>query len=165
MNPMNPIMRPFACLALAAALLALACGGGSSRGPTAPGPTPGPSVSLLGSWTGVMSIERSGSPTATCDLNLVFDMAQPPVFLGSFILTCPDGKHEEGIASATPFAGQVLLSSLSVPVASNPHPALDGCGWGGNLAQSGTRISGPWQGGGCQGSTIKGGQIDVRKNS
>jgi hypothetical protein len=148
----------------AIALFTLACGGGgSSRSPTEP-PSSGPPVSLLGTWTGSMQVQRQGGGSTSCTLTVTHDEEDQGVFFGSSHVSCPGGAFENGLVNSSPFLNQVLVVSLTLPATNNPKPALDGCGWVGQFSRSGDKLTGPWQGGGCNGSSIQGGQIELRKS-
>lgn len=144
-------------ITLAAAFLTFACNGGRSPSPTAPGPA----VSLLGHWSGPMRVDRTDGSRESCTLTADFNRENQGSFAGSYSITCPDGRHQEGVVAAAP-VGDYLVDGLQA--VSNPAPALDGCNWEGQLAQLGIRLSGPWFSGGCSGSPILGGLIDLAKS-
>jgi hypothetical protein len=148
--------RAFA-IPLAAALLAVACNGGRSSGPTAPQPK----VSLLGHWSGPMRVDRTDGSRESCTLAADFVRENQGAFAGTYSVTCEDGRHQEGVVAAVP-AGDFIVDGLQA--AGSPAPALDGCSWEGQLAQLGIRLSGPWYTGGCAGSPILGGLIDLAKS-
>jgi hypothetical protein len=144
---------------LAAALLALACNGG--RSPSTP-TSPEPAVSLLGHWSGSIRVDRTNGTRATCSLDVDFTPPSQGAYGGSYNVLCSDGRRQDGALAAAPFEGEWLIDAVSGG-GSNSALALDGCNWESQPAQLGTRLSGPWFAGGCSGSSIFGGAIDLAK--
>ena len=144
------------------ALLALACGAcDNGRKPTPTSPVP-VVVSLLGHWSGPMRVDRTDGSQESCTLTTDFDRQTQGAFAGKYGIVCPDGRHQEGLVAAVQVGDYVVDGLQAVP--GNPAPALDGCDWEGHLVPLGARLSGPWAAGGCNGSPILGGLIDISKS-
>lgn len=156
-----------AILALLSAL-ALSCSDGDERrSPTEPSPVTTAPVSLPGTWNGTMTVNRSGGASTTCTLRLtVEDEGDPLLFIGDWTLQCPDGSRGTGIvalfAMPAPFY-QVTISALQSGI--QPNTVLDGCQWASVVPRQGRKLSGDWEkpNGGCPGSTIQGGKLDLTK--
>lgn len=144
-------------------LLALACDAcdnGRQPTPTSPSPV---AVSLLGHWSGPMRVDRTDGSQESCTLTTNFDRQSQGAFAGQYSIVCADGRHQEGAVAAAQ-VGDYIVDGLQAVTAGNPTPALDGCDWEGHLVSLGVRLSGPWAAGGCNGSPILGGVIDISKS-
>jgi hypothetical protein len=148
--------QPRIAAILVLAVLAVACGGGHGPGPTEPGP---PAAPIVGTWTGSLVVFRSDGSSVNCDLTLDFTLQQKQAYSGTYTVTC-GGSREDGVVAASLATDQLSFDAV-LRTANSSHPPLDSCPWGGQLTQNGTRLFGSWEGGGCNGSTIVGGPIDV----
>lgn len=131
----------------------VSCNG--DEGPTAPSND----ASLIGTWSGTMTVNRAGAATTTCDLRLTLAAADPNVLVGDWQADCPDGSSgRQSIAAVTVFN----LVTLNAAGASQ---VLDGCAWGMSAQALRNRLTGEWTraAGSCTGSPIQGGTINLRK--
>jgi hypothetical protein len=156
------VSRTAIATTFAAALLALAACNSNEHGSVSP-TSPGPVVSLLGHWSGPMRVDRTDGARSSCTLNVDFNQQKQGAYGGSYSITCPDGRRQEGALAAAPFEGEWLIDAVSSPPGSGSSLALDGCNWESQPAQLGTRLSGSWLAGGCPSSPIFGGAIDLAK--
>ncbi|HVR95142.1 MAG TPA: hypothetical protein VMW27_00905 [Thermoanaerobaculia bacterium] len=152
-----PRLRRTATLVLASCLaLSLVSCSGDDDSPTAPSSR----GILTGTWTGSMSVNRSGAAaTTTCNLRLTLAPLDDNVLVGSWQADCPDGTSgRESIAAISLFAA-VSLNAAGV------SPVLDGCAWGSVSEVLTNRITGSWTRAtnSCAGSPIQGGTINLRK--
>ena len=144
-------------LALASvALLVSACGGGSS--PSEPRPTPPPTepVSLVGSWSGPVTITAPTPATCTLSLTLSVDGVD---YFGDWAAQCSDGKQGSGLAFGNSvLANQVLVAGLL------GQPVFGGCGWASLAVREGNRLRGDWSTPqNCQTGPVLQGRMELTK--
>jgi hypothetical protein len=110
-----------------------------------------------------MRVDRTDGTRASCTLSVDFTQPTQGAYGGSYTVTCPDGRRQDGSLAAALFEGDWLIDAVPSPGGSNASLALEGCLWESQPAQLGIRLSGTWLAGGCPGSAIFGGLIDLAK--
>ena len=136
-------------------LLIAACGGsGGGSSPTDPTP-PGPS-SLVGSWSGSVTVTSPAPATCTLVLDLSTDGAD---YIGNWNARCSDGKQGNGLAFANVvFSNQVLVAGLQ------GQPVFGGCGWASLALREGNRLQGDWSTPqNCQTGPVLQGRMELTK--
>jgi len=108
-----------------------------------------------------MQVVRLDGSLTSCTLTFDFTQ-QPQAYTGTYTVICSDSR-EDGVVGAS-LVGDQLFFDAVIRTASSAHPPLDACPWGGQLTQIGARLQGNWRGGGCNGSTIVGGPIDISRS-
>lgn len=148
-----PRLRSAAVLTLILSLTLVSCN--DDEGPTAPSNQ----TSLIGTWSGTMSVNRTGAATTTCDLRLTLAPVDPNVLVGDWQADCPNG------ASGRQTVTVVTVFNLVTLNAAGTSQVLDGCAWGMSAQASRNQLTGEWTraNNSCAGSPIQGGTIDLRK--
>jgi hypothetical protein len=112
-----------------------------------------------------MRVDRADGTRVECTLAVDFGEQRQGAYPGSYTVICPDGRRQDGSLAAGPFEGDWLIDAVPSPGQNTALQALDGCNWEAQPAQLGIRLSGGWLAGGCPGSAILGGLIDLAKDS
>ena len=146
-----PRLRSAAVLVLTLTLVSC----GDDEGPTAPSNE----ASLIGTWSGTMTVNRTGAATTTCNLRLTLAPADPNVLVGDWQADCPDGAAGRQAVTAITVFDLVTLN------AAGTSQVLDGCAWGMSARALRSRLNGEWTraASSCAGSPIQGGTINLRK--
>jgi hypothetical protein len=141
----------FVTLALASTLVS--CNG--DEGPTAPSNE----ASLIGAWSGTMTVNRTGAAATTCDLRVTLAPVDPNVLVGSWQADCSNGASGRETVTAVTVFDLVTLN------AAGTSQVLDGCAWAMSAQALRGRLSGEWTraNNSCAGSPIQGGTINLRK--
>jgi hypothetical protein len=150
-----PRLRSAAVLVLTLILALALVSCNDDEGPTAPSNQ----TSLLGTWTGTMSVNRTGAATATCALRVTLAPVDSNVLVGDWQADCPDGASGRQTMTAVTVFNLVTLN------AAGTSQVLDGCAWGMAAQASNNRLSGDWTraNNSCAGSPIQGGTVSLRK--
>ncbi len=140
-------------LTLALALTLVSCNG--DEGPTAPSNE----ASLIGTWSGSMTVNRTGAAATTCDLRVTLAPVDPNVLVGSWQADCPNGASGRETVTAVAVFDLVTLN------AAGASQVLDGCAWRMSAQALRGRLNGEWTraASSCSGSPIQGGTINLRK--